>query len=122
GATDASAMALYHPAAAFRQAALKETLFEDIAGAPDALIRSRARRAEHRLLPGEPALDPSVVDESTMGDGEAAMTADAPLPLEARPDSTDPMPSLVDTELASSDVAPEVALVAADDPNQMRFF
>ena len=52
GAADASAMALYHPAAAFRQAALKETIFEDIAGVPDALIRSRQRRAEHRLGTG----------------------------------------------------------------------
>ena len=48
GAPDASAMALYHPAAAFRQAALKETMFEDIAGAPDALLRSRERRADRR--------------------------------------------------------------------------
>ena len=122
GAADASAMALYHPAAAFRQAALKETLFEDIAGAPDALIRSRERRAEHRLVPGEPTPEPAVEAEPLIGDGGGGTSADAPLQLDALPDSTTGTPSLVEAEPASTDIAPETALVAADDPNQMRFF
>ena len=45
GAPDATAYPMYHPAAAFRQATLKETLFADMAGAPEALIASRERRA-----------------------------------------------------------------------------
>jgi uracil-DNA glycosylase family 4 len=122
GAADASAMALYHPAAAFRQAALRETLFEDIAGAPDALIRSRQRRAEHRLVPGAPAPDPSVDAEGLQGGGERGTADDAPLQVDVQPESTDRPPSLLDAEATSTDIAPEAALVAADDPNQMRFF
>lgn len=122
GAADASAMALYHPAAAFRQAALKETLFEDIAEAPDALIRSRERRAEHRLVPGESAPDPTLVAEPRTGDGERGAADEAPLPFEAQPHVTVDAPSLLDAEPASVDIGPEAALVAADDPNQMRFF
>jgi DNA polymerase len=45
GAPDADALALYHPAAAFRQQALRETLAEDVTSLPQALIRSRERRA-----------------------------------------------------------------------------
>jgi DNA polymerase len=45
GAADADALALYHPAAAFRQAGLRETLFEDTTRLPEALIASRERRA-----------------------------------------------------------------------------
>ena len=122
GAAEALAMALYHPAAAFRQAALKETLSEDIAGAPEALIRARQRRDEHRFLPGEMAPDRSVATEPPKGDGERGTANDPPLPLEAQPDSTLDAPSLIDAELAATDLAPEAALVAADDPNQMRFF
>ena len=48
GAPDALALALYHPAAAFRQAGLRETLFEDMSRVPDALIRSRDGRASRR--------------------------------------------------------------------------
>ncbi len=47
GAPDASAFAMYHPAAAFRQAALRDTLFEDMAMLPTVLIDSRSRRAVH---------------------------------------------------------------------------
>lgn len=122
GAADASAMALYHPAAAFRQAALKDTLFDDIAGAPEALIRSRQRRAEHRLVPGAPAPDPSVEAEPLTGDDERGTGNDALLPVDAQPEPTDPLQTLIDAEVASTDIAPEAALVAADDPNQMRFF
>ncbi|HTS14420.1 MAG TPA: uracil-DNA glycosylase [Candidatus Sulfotelmatobacter sp.] len=44
GARDATAFALYHPAAAFRQASLRDTLFEDMAALPQVLTDSRARR------------------------------------------------------------------------------
>jgi uracil-DNA glycosylase len=45
GARDAKAYAMYHPAAAFRQQALRETMMRDMTGIPDALVRARAARA-----------------------------------------------------------------------------
>jgi DNA polymerase len=44
GARDALAYAMYHPAAAFRQQGLKETMKLDMLGIPDALGRARERR------------------------------------------------------------------------------
>ena len=44
GASDALAYPMYHPAAAFRQPGLRETLLSDVAGLPEALIESRTRR------------------------------------------------------------------------------
>jgi DNA polymerase len=46
GARDATGYAMYHPAAALRQGALKETMQRDMAAVPELLIRSRAERAE----------------------------------------------------------------------------
>ena len=45
GARAATGYALYHPAAALRQGALKETMQRDMARAPEVLIRARAQRA-----------------------------------------------------------------------------
>lgn len=45
GAPAAVAFAMYHPAAAFRQAALKETLVADMANLPQVLLEARAARA-----------------------------------------------------------------------------
>jgi uracil-DNA glycosylase len=45
GAPAARAYALYHPAAAFRQQALRTTLFEDMAALPELLLDQRERRA-----------------------------------------------------------------------------
>ena len=45
GARDASALALYHPAAADRSADVKRQSFEDIGRAPRALVEARSRRA-----------------------------------------------------------------------------
>lgn len=46
GAPNATAYAMYHPAAALRQGSLKETMYEDMAALPESLIRARQRRAE----------------------------------------------------------------------------
>jgi DNA polymerase len=124
GAADASVMALYHPAAAFRQAALRETLFEDIAGVPDALLRSRERRAAHSTAdagPG-PAIDAGVPAMTGPGptptaDQEAAVSTASGAP-DTAPGAILPSPSAD----PSSPGELEPALVAADDPNQMRFF
>jgi DNA polymerase len=45
GAAHAMTYAMYHPAAALRASSLKQTMFEDMAGIPQALIDSRAKRA-----------------------------------------------------------------------------
>jgi uracil-DNA glycosylase family 4 len=52
GAGDALAYAMYHPAAAFRQNALKETLRADMAGIPEVLLRAREMRREHAAARG----------------------------------------------------------------------
>jgi uracil-DNA glycosylase len=57
GATNASTYALYHPAAALRQGSLKETMFVDMAGVPDALIQSRERRAQATPEAKRPAIE-----------------------------------------------------------------
>ena len=44
GARNAVAYAMYHPAAALRAGSLKQTMLEDMAGIPQVLIDSRARR------------------------------------------------------------------------------
>jgi hypothetical protein len=48
GASDATALALYHPAAADRSPDVKRQSFEDIGHAPRALLDARARRAAAR--------------------------------------------------------------------------
>jgi hypothetical protein len=45
GAPDATAYALYHPAAALRTPAIERASYADMAGVPVALEASRARRA-----------------------------------------------------------------------------
>jgi DNA polymerase len=45
GARAATGYALYHPAAALRQVALRETMQRDMAAVPEALIRARGRRS-----------------------------------------------------------------------------
>ncbi len=54
GARDARAFAMYHPAAAFRQGGLRETMKMDILGVPAALLRAREERAG-RLDAADPA-------------------------------------------------------------------
>jgi DNA polymerase len=109
GAADASAMALYHPAAAFRQAALRETLFEDVAGVPEALIAARERRAERRSAGAQ---TPAPVPTSRPGEPAAEPAVD------------DAVPGLhaADDVAADRESGRAPALVSADDPNQMRFF
>ncbi len=51
GAPDAFTFALYHPAAALRQASLRQTMFVDVAGVPNALQEARATRASRPVMP-----------------------------------------------------------------------
>jgi uracil-DNA glycosylase len=134
GAADASVMALYHPAAAFRQAALRETLFDDIAEAPEALLRSRDRRAQRPGVTtitddGPSASNPSlgtasVPAEVAGADPTAIAVAEAPIEIAvARVDAGADEPTARPADASpSSDLGPDTDLVTADDPNQMRFF
>jgi DNA polymerase len=56
GAASALAYAMYHPAAALRQGSLRQTMLEDMAGIPAALIESRARRSQPATTEAEAAL------------------------------------------------------------------
>jgi DNA polymerase len=70
GARAASAYAMYHPAAALRQASLHETMQRDMAGIPEALLRSRAAR-QGLAAEGAPAL--ATAAAGTVGITAAAM-------------------------------------------------
>src|SRR3954447_1357381 len=59
GASDASVLALYHPAAADRSPDVKRQSFEDIGSAPRALIDARARRAERARSTGDASIEAS---------------------------------------------------------------
>ncbi len=54
GARAAVGYAMYHPAAALRQAALRETMQRDMAAVPEVLIRTRATRAAEPAAPPPP--------------------------------------------------------------------
>jgi DNA polymerase len=49
GAREATGFAMYHPAAALRQASLHETMQRDMAAIPETLLRARAARAQERV-------------------------------------------------------------------------
>ncbi|HXX59705.1 MAG TPA: uracil-DNA glycosylase [Candidatus Sulfotelmatobacter sp.] len=86
GAPDASAFAMYHPAAAFRQAALRDTLFQDMAQLPQVLLDGRARRAA-RAGTHAPAAPAPAAEAGEIGPVElAAIAAEATI----GPDPVDP--------------------------------
>jgi DNA polymerase len=79
GARDATAFAMYHPAAAFRQAGLKETMKRDMLGIPDALLASRARRAADPMQPAgvpAPAVQPPLAPAAPEAPDEVTPSAD----------------------------------------------
>jgi uracil-DNA glycosylase family 4 len=83
GAPRATAYALYHPAAALRQGNLRETMYEDMAGLPDALIRARQLRSEADAEQSPAAAEPSPADERDNIEGLAVVaTGDADPQLE----------------------------------------
>ncbi|MFL5679087.1 MAG: uracil-DNA glycosylase family protein [Chloroflexota bacterium] len=82
GAADATAYALYHPAAALRSTAVAEQSRADVAGVPAALEASRARRAPHaadRATPEARVVVPVAVSPSV------TTMADLPLDPPAEP-------------------------------------
>ncbi len=58
GARNALTYAMYHPAAALRAGALKQTMLEDMCGLPDALLEARSRRAAETQATPQPAAVP----------------------------------------------------------------
>ncbi|CAN5865721.1 uracil-DNA glycosylase [soil metagenome] len=72
GAADATAYAMYHPAAALRQGSLRQTMLADMTGLPAALLEARERRrsaastdSTPQPLPPEPASQqPAALPES----------------------------------------------------------
>ena len=134
GAADADALALYHPAAAFRQAGLRETLFEDTTRLPEALIASRERRAARSGGETERALQPEPVHEppaeaarkpalAPEPEPEPEPVAVAPLPPLPTATRIDPDPPVAVSVPADSTPALEPAPVLDPIPDdQMRLF
>ncbi len=77
GVPDATAYAMYHPAAALRQQSLKETMLVDMCGLPDVLLEARARRAATETeQPGNVAAPDA--EPVTVAHEEAIAAAPAP--------------------------------------------
>jgi DNA polymerase len=108
GARDALAYAMYHPAAAFRQQSLRETLKVDMLGVPDALTRARERRAEAASVP---AAAPDVAAVPVPAPELAAMPVPVAVALDPEPPSEPAVP-----------VGAPVTTRVADDPDQMGLF
>lgn len=89
GARAATGYAMYHPAAALRQAALKETMQRDMAGIPEALIRARASRD---IRPGD-----TLADERAMAETAVTATPDPAAASDTWPNTTE------DTDMIISD-------------------
>lgn len=111
GASDADALALYHPAAAFRQQALRETLAEDVAGLPQALIRARERRAARDAV-GTPAVPAAALE--ILGGADASHAGAAVAVAVASPDDSPSEAAVAVASAAGSPAAFEVA--APGDP------
>lgn len=102
GARDATAFAMYHPAAALRSTELERTSFVDIASVPAALLASRARREQR--TPIEAAAAPEVIPPPE---------PPAPAPAAAPAAAPDPLPTIVAVAAASESEAtaiPEMTL------------
>jgi DNA polymerase len=81
GARSARAYAMYHPAAALRQASLKATMERDMAGLPDALLRARAMRTERTADPagtGSQIVEPEPTEPEPTEPTEPPIVASTP--------------------------------------------
>jgi uracil-DNA glycosylase family 4 len=114
GAANAVAYAMYHPAAALRAGSLKQTMLEDMAGIPQVLIDSRARRA-----PAPVEIAPVQTAPIQVAPAEIAPPDVMPQPS-APPISLEPDPA-VDEVLAAMAIAADSPPEAVDE-NQMSLF
>lgn len=83
GAAHALTYAMYHPAAALRAGSLKQTMLQDMARIPQALIDARARRAAPDVNAAEPAtptIEPVAV---AIGPDTPSIERDAAIEIEA---------------------------------------
>jgi uracil-DNA glycosylase len=133
GAPDALAFAMYHPAAAFRQQALRDTMKRDVCSIPDALLKAREIRAG-REDANAPARAPKQVEASPViagatpaidrepADSDSAATTDPAIIVD--PTTADAMPGLA-AGWAESGPAETVDVVPPRDeqhPGQLSFF
>ncbi len=88
GARDAVAFAMYHPAAAFRQLSLKDTMRDDMAKVPSVLIEARRGRAERSQV--EAAAIPMAMPQVEAAAIPEAMPQAEPDPMTADPDDPEP--------------------------------
>ena len=111
GARDAVAFAMYHPAAAFRQLALKETMREDMTRIPEVLIEARKGRATRAsdasaatpdVAPDAPAATPAVTPTA------ADIPDPAPEPAPMTADPVEPEPIVLVDEIAEAHAAIEL--------------
>jgi DNA polymerase len=84
GAGDAVVFAMYHPAAALHQGSLRQTLLDDMAGIPAALVDARRRRAAIALDVAPDPVAVAVEPVDALGDA----SGDGSGPAEAQPEMT----------------------------------
>ena len=77
GAPDATAFAMYHPAAALRTPAIERESYDDVARIPAVLVESRERRRENRLARRRAALAAAAASGATSPLGPGPVVADA---------------------------------------------
>jgi DNA polymerase len=82
GAASAMTYAMYHPAAALRAGSLKQTMLEDMAGIPQALIDARQRRQARAVNVPEPIPEPVAlaIEPEAEIEVDAALAVVAALP------------------------------------------
>ena len=112
GAPSAVAFAMYHPAAAFRQTALKETLVADMANLPQVLLD--AREARSTRIEGEEG-------HAEEGDPRPAAGARPGADPEAEADAPDDAPFAADLAAgpAAPDEQPQLAPAMEDAPDDL---
>jgi DNA polymerase len=124
GARNAMAYPMYHPAAALRQYSLRDTLRADAAGIPDALLRSRERRAASTGSDAAATSGTPATSDAPAAVGAAPMA----LPPPGQSDATEAAAPTSDTpDELLADVTDELVTLppqadAPPDPNQMSLF
>ena len=118
GAPNATAYAMYHPAAALRQGTLRQTMLEDMAAVPELLIRARAGRAA--------VAQPVIVDGQVV---DAVEQAPRGAPLASQQPAAEPQSSVPQHPSApehagwpESELAAAAATPSQDPDNQMELF
>lgn len=120
GAPNATAYAMYHPAAALRQQALKETMLTDMCGLPEVLLEARARRTD--AVPPALAVGPTTAVEPLVEPlpmvQPRPMRETAPEPEPPGESDLIPMLSAVPIEVDDVVIPIEAAAVVATAPSE----